>query len=67
MDTRASMGIGLFMSYELQRRSHTAGEGDAGRGKRLQLRLELGNFVMGEGGVVVGDKTDTVWEGKPLC
>ncbi len=30
-------------------RSHTAGEGDGGRGKGLQLRLELGNVVMGEG------------------
>jgi hypothetical protein len=30
-------------------RSHTAGEGDGGRGKGLQLRLELGNVVTGEG------------------
>jgi hypothetical protein len=40
------------------RRSHTAGEGDGGRGKGLQLRLELGNVVTGEGEegrVVVGD------------
>ena len=40
-------------------RSHTAGEGDGGRGKGLQLRLELGNVVTGEGEregrVVVGD------------
>jgi hypothetical protein len=35
------------------------------------VRLELGNVVTGEGEregrVVVGDKTDTVWEGKPTC
>ena len=39
--------------------------------KGLQLRLELGNVVTGEGEregrVVVGDKTDKVWEGKPTC
>ena len=42
-----------------------------GRGKGLQLRLELGNVVTGEGEVegrrVVGDSTDKVWEGKPMC
>ncbi len=40
-------------------------------GKRLQLRLELGSVVTGEGEregkVVVGDKAEKCGEGKPTC
>ncbi len=73
LDTKIAQAHKSAVDYTKKRtrRSHTAGEGDGGRGKGLQLRPELGNVVTGEGErerrVVVGDYTDKVWEGKPTC